>query len=90
MDEFRNVDWDTLARSVAHPLMIDGRNLYSESEAVAHGFQYVCMGQRAWRGSVLRNSEPLRIGPLSAPDLNTGVAPLASPPSYSVPAQSRP
>ena len=46
-NEFRNPDWDGLARSVAHPLLIDGRNLYSEAEVVAHGFQYVCTGKES-------------------------------------------
>lgn len=44
-DEFRHLNWDALASSVAHPLLIDGRNLYSEEEASAHGFQYVCIGK---------------------------------------------
>jgi UDPglucose 6-dehydrogenase len=44
-DEFRSLDWDTLASRVAHPLIIDGRNLYTEEEASAHGFQYVCIGK---------------------------------------------
>jgi UDPglucose 6-dehydrogenase len=44
-DEFRRPDWDSLARNVAHPLVIDGRNLYSADEVAAHGFQYVCIGK---------------------------------------------
>jgi UDPglucose 6-dehydrogenase len=44
-DEFRSLNWEALASTVAHPLLIDGRNLYSEEEASAHGFQYVCIGK---------------------------------------------
>jgi UDPglucose 6-dehydrogenase len=44
-NEFRNLDWNALARSVAHPLVIDGRNLYSPDEVTVHGFQYVCIGK---------------------------------------------
>jgi UDPglucose 6-dehydrogenase len=44
-DEFRNLDWNKLATSVAHPLMIDGRNLYSAQEAAEHGFHYVGIGK---------------------------------------------
>jgi UDPglucose 6-dehydrogenase len=44
-EEFRDLDWGKLADSVAHPLLIDGRNLYSADEAAAHGFQYVCIGK---------------------------------------------
>jgi UDPglucose 6-dehydrogenase len=44
-DEFRKLDWDRLTATVAHPLLIDGRNLYSTDEAAQHGFQYVCIGK---------------------------------------------
>jgi UDPglucose 6-dehydrogenase len=44
-DEFRDVDWVRLADSVAHALLIDGRNLYSADEAAAHGFQYLGIGK---------------------------------------------
>lgn len=44
-DEFRNPDWSRLAKSVGHPLVIDGRNLYSAQEVAAHGFHYVGMGK---------------------------------------------
>jgi UDPglucose 6-dehydrogenase len=44
-NEFRGLDWDNLAKIVAHPLLIDGRNLYSAAEVETHGFQYVCIGK---------------------------------------------
>jgi UDPglucose 6-dehydrogenase len=43
--EFRRPDWANLAKTVAHPLVIDGRNLYPPDELAAHGFQYVCIGK---------------------------------------------
>jgi UDPglucose 6-dehydrogenase len=44
-DEFRNPNWSHLAQIVAHPLVIDGRNLYSYEEVSSHGFQYVGIGK---------------------------------------------
>jgi UDPglucose 6-dehydrogenase len=43
--EFRSPDWANLLKVIAHPLIIDGRNLYSPDEVAAHGFQYVCIGR---------------------------------------------
>jgi len=43
-DEFRNPNWESLARKVARPLIIDGRNLFSADEAASHGFQYIGIG----------------------------------------------
>jgi UDPglucose 6-dehydrogenase len=43
--EFHHPDWAKLAKAVAHPLVIDGRNLYSTDELAAHGFHYVCVGK---------------------------------------------
>src|SRR5438309_539841 len=43
--EFQNPDWANLVKIVAHPLVIDGRNLYSQADVVSHGFQYVCIGK---------------------------------------------
>jgi UDPglucose 6-dehydrogenase len=88
-EEFRHLDWDTLAASVAHPLLIDGRNLYSESEAVAHGFQYVCIGKEpcALPVAELRTNGNR---PSAASDLTSGISPLAPSASNAVPVQSRP
>src|SRR5258708_12634088 len=44
-NEFRHVDWDILAKPVAHPLLIDCRNMYSADQLVANGFQYVGLGK---------------------------------------------
>jgi UDPglucose 6-dehydrogenase len=88
-EEFRDLDWDALAQSVAHPLIIDGRNLYLESEAAANGFQYVCIGKEPGIAQVAQ----LRSGvdrSVSATNPNAGVAPLTPSPSYSVPVQPLP
>jgi UDPglucose 6-dehydrogenase len=81
-DEFRSPDWDDLARSVAHPLLIDGRNVYSADEVVSHGFQYVCIGQEptAARVSHIGTTDP----GLAVP------APLTPVPSQPLSVQSRP
>jgi UDPglucose 6-dehydrogenase len=46
-DEFREADWGKLAQTVAHPLIIDGRNVFSETEVESHGFRYVGIGRAA-------------------------------------------
>ena len=82
--EFRHPDWTNLAKIVAHPLIIDGRNLYSADELAQHGFQYVGIGKPhkphlampiAVQESLVE-SPTMASGrsPLSAPEL------LASPP----------
>jgi len=44
-DEFRAVSWEKLAKKVARPLIIDGRNLFTADEAKAHGFEYLGVGR---------------------------------------------
>ena len=44
-DEFRQVRWDKLAKKVSRPLIIDGRNVFTGEEVVAHGFEYVGIGR---------------------------------------------
>ena len=44
-DEFRDADWRTLAKRVAHPLVIDGRNLLPAETVESHGFRYVGIGR---------------------------------------------
>jgi UDPglucose 6-dehydrogenase len=79
-NEFRELDWDNLARSVAHPLLIDGRNLYSADEVTSHGFQYVCIG---------KEPSTARVAPTADRVLSVG-PPLNPQQSQPVPAQSRP
>lgn len=44
-DEFRRPDWSALSGALARPLIFDGRNLLSPTEAAAHGFQYFSIGR---------------------------------------------
>jgi UDP-glucose/GDP-mannose dehydrogenase family, UDP binding domain len=81
-NEFRELDWDNLARSVAHPLLIDGRNLYFADEVTSHGFQYVCIGKEP-------SSAHIAPAPTADRVLSVGLA-LNPQQSQAVPVQSRP
>jgi len=70
--EFRRPDWAELAKTVAHPLVIDGRNLCASEELAAHGFQYVCIGRPQL--ALPTAAKEFEVSPL------LGLAPLASPP----------
>jgi UDPglucose 6-dehydrogenase len=43
-EEFRNVDWNRLAKLVERPLIVDGRNALCAEEAASNGFHYIGMG----------------------------------------------
>jgi UDPglucose 6-dehydrogenase len=43
-DEFKDADWDELARVMRYPLIIDGRNVLSESDILSSGFVYRGVG----------------------------------------------
>jgi UDPglucose 6-dehydrogenase len=43
--EFRDLDLSALARAMARPILVDGRNLFSPDAARAAGFDYVCIGR---------------------------------------------
>jgi len=43
--EFRNLDLGKLARSMATPVLVDGRNLYHPEAAMAAGFDYTGIGR---------------------------------------------
>ena len=44
--EFLRLDLKDLASRMAHPVMVDGRNLYDPEAAVAAGFDYTGIGRR--------------------------------------------
>lgn len=44
-DEFRDADWQKLAKKVAHRLVIDGRNLFSSETLESQGFRYIGIGR---------------------------------------------
>ena len=44
-DEFRTLNWERLRDLMAHPLIVDGRNLLKPEEMRALGFEYHSMGR---------------------------------------------
>jgi UDPglucose 6-dehydrogenase len=51
--EFRRLDLERIRRSMAYPLMVDGRNLYDPAEMVAKGFFYQPIGRPSQEPSLL-------------------------------------
>jgi len=45
--EFREVDLDRVRSLMVRPLIIDGRNMFSEERVISHGFDYVSVGRAA-------------------------------------------
>lgn len=43
--EFRSPSWDVLAKVMALPIIVDGRNIYDAQEVEENGLQYICIGQ---------------------------------------------
>ena len=66
--EFRRLDLERIRRSMAYPLMVDGRNLYDPAEMVAKGFFYQPIGRSAQERSVaeLPNHKQLAAEPVLA------------------------
>lgn len=44
-EEFRRVDWQRIRALMERPLIVDGRNMFSEKEICSHGFHYVGVGR---------------------------------------------
>ena len=44
-EEFSILDFDRLKRELRHPIIIDGRNMYSLEEMERNGFTYVSVGR---------------------------------------------
>ena len=72
-DEFRDVDWECVGKTVARPLIIDGRNFYSVAEVTLHGFQYIGIG-------IADASGLLQVGAEKIEDLPSAGIPMAEPP----------
>ena len=43
--QFRMPSWGVNVKSMKHPLVIDGRNIYDVAEMAANGFEYDCIGR---------------------------------------------
>lgn len=44
-EEFRSMDWDSLAQRVENRLILDGRNLLTPALVASHGFRYISIGR---------------------------------------------
>ncbi|MFI3298584.1 MAG: UDP-glucose/GDP-mannose dehydrogenase family protein [Rikenellaceae bacterium] len=44
--QFRMPSWGVIKRSMNHPLVIDGRNIYNRDDMKEHGFEYHYIGQK--------------------------------------------
>jgi UDPglucose 6-dehydrogenase len=44
-DEFRDLDWVRVRKSVERPLILDGRNMLDAREIAKHGFDYIGVGK---------------------------------------------
>ena len=43
--EFRLPNWNVIAKSMSHRLVIDGRNIFDATEMEEYGFEYHCIGK---------------------------------------------
>ena len=43
--QFRLPSWGVIKKSMIHPLVIDGRNIYEAEEMKNNGFEYYCIGK---------------------------------------------
>ena len=62
-EEFASIDFDRLKRELRHPIIIDGRNMYSLEDMERNGFTYVSVGRpetvaTSGRGVNARESNP--------------------------------
>jgi UDPglucose 6-dehydrogenase len=46
-NEFKQLDWEKLRRFMRRPVVVDGRNLYEQSELADRGFVYWGVGRGA-------------------------------------------
>lgn len=44
--QFRLIDWVEIKRRMRGTVVVDGRNIYDESELKEHGFTYYCIGKK--------------------------------------------
>ncbi|UPJ51648.1 UDP-glucose/GDP-mannose dehydrogenase family protein [Bradyrhizobium sp. 200] len=51
-EQFRALDLDRLKRAMAHPIIIDLRNIYEPQDVIAHGFRYESVGRNTPNGGV--------------------------------------
>ncbi len=51
-EEFGHADLERVRRLMDRPLLVDGRNMLAREKVIAHGFQYIGIGQSAEVGAV--------------------------------------
>ena len=51
-EEFAALDFPRLRQALNHPILIDGRNLYSRAEMESHGFFYFSVGRQEAKPNV--------------------------------------
>jgi UDPglucose 6-dehydrogenase len=50
-NEFRALDLERMKSTMAHPVMVDLRNIYNPDEMTATGFDYHCIGRTVSNGN---------------------------------------
>lgn len=50
-NEFRALDLERMKATMAHPVMVDLRNIYNPDEMIAAGFDYYCIGRTVANGN---------------------------------------
>lgn len=68
-DEFRSLDLHAVRRSMAYPVVVDGRNLFDPAEMEAAGFWYYPIG----RPSLVGSTAPLEAAEASTPAASSSV-----------------
>jgi UDPglucose 6-dehydrogenase len=63
-NEFKNLDLERIRKSMRHPIVLDGRNIYQPEQMRALGFQYQGMG-RGYNGNGVVETE-IKVQPNAA------------------------
>jgi UDPglucose 6-dehydrogenase len=58
-NEFRRLPLEELARSMAKPILVDGRNIFQPETAIAAGFDYTGIGRYLGSRTEKREAVPL-------------------------------
>jgi UDPglucose 6-dehydrogenase len=81
-DEFRDADWQKLAKKVQHPLVIDGRNLFSAETLESQGFRYLGIGRAVRSTDRMRSEQSVGIPNLrpaqSEPPVRLSESPISA------------
>jgi UDPglucose 6-dehydrogenase len=78
--EFRDLSWKTLAHTVAHPLVVDGRNLFDSATLAKQGFHHVAVGKDSCAPLAAPPAREL-LSPMPQPDLHVMPVPASEIPA---------